>query len=340
MALPSPALSTPAPVVLAHEKWFVEAPGAYPTDWGFFLSPASLAGAAIAVCLAVVWRIVALRGPRPEVAVLAPLGRLAPWVPRLLAVHLGVSLLALSVTNSYLAPHLSLQDVPGGGAIALAQGFLGVWLISGVRLRPASVCVVALGPLGLALAGPVAVLEAVDLLGVALFLALLPPSADRWGARPVDAEGLRTPLLALRTCAGLALIVLAFSEKFTTPALAVELLEHYPALDLFRLAGIDLPDEAFVRVAASVELLFGLLLVSGAAPQVAVLVAGIPFNATLFFFGATELIGHLPVYGIMLALLVYGSHPHLSAVAPSLRVSLRQMRATRYAGDAREESAA
>ncbi|MDP8977547.1 MAG: hypothetical protein M3N17_03025 [Actinomycetota bacterium] len=321
-----PLLSTPVPFVLAHEKWFVEAPGAYPTDWGFFFTPASLAGTAIAVGLTVAWRVVALRGSRPELAVLAPLGRLAPWVPRLLGVHLGVSLLALSVTNSYLAPQLSLQDVPGGGAIALAQGFLGVWLISGVRLRPASACVIALGPLGLALAGPVAVLEAVDLLGVALFLALLPPSADRWGARQVDVEGLRVPLLALKACAGLALVVLAFSEKFANPALAVELLEHYPALDLFRLAGIELPAEAFVRVAASVELLFGLLVISGAAPQVAVLIAGIPFNATLFFFGATELIGHLPVYGIMLALLVYGSHPQLSAAVPGLRVSLRQVR--------------
>jgi hypothetical protein len=56
-----------------------------------------------------------------------------------------------------------------------------------------------------------------------------------------------------------------------------------------------------------VELLFGLLLISGALPQVTVIVAGIPFNVTLFFLGTPELIGHLPVYGAMLALLVYGS---------------------------------
>jgi hypothetical protein len=42
---------------------------------------------------------------------------------------------------------------------------------------------------------------------------------------------------------------------------------------------------------------------------VAVLVAGIPFNATLLLFGQTELLGHLPVYGVFLTLLVYGSHP-------------------------------
>jgi hypothetical protein len=53
--------------------------------------------------------------------------------------------------------------------------------------------------------------------------------------------------------------------------------------------------------------LFGFLLISGALAQAIVLIAGIPFDATLWFFGATELVGHLPVYGAMLVLLVYGS---------------------------------
>ena len=60
-------------------------------------------------------------------------------------------------------------------------------------------------------------------------------------------------------------------------------------------------------------MLFGLLVISGALPQVIVLVAGIPFNATLWFFGANELMGHLPIYGAMLVLLVYGSDPAAAA---------------------------
>jgi hypothetical protein len=66
-----------------------------------------------------------------------------------------------------------------------------------------------------------------------------------------------------------------------------------------------------------VELLFGLLLISGRIPQVAVIVAGIPFNATLAFLGRTELIGHLPVYGVMLALLVYGSSRRYADLVPT-----------------------
>ena len=73
----------------------------------------------------------------------------------------------------------------------------------------------------------------------------------------------------------------------------------------------------FVAVAGATELLFGLLVISGAFPQVAVLVAMVPFNATLLLFGQTEMVGHLPVYGVMLALLVYGSSRRYADVVPA-----------------------
>ena len=58
-------------------------------------------------------------------------------------------------------------------------------------------------------------------------------------------------------------------------------------------------------------MLFGLLLISGALPQAVVVIAGIPFNATLYFLGNVELMGHLPIYGTMLVLLVFGLRPRL-----------------------------
>jgi uncharacterized membrane protein YphA (DoxX/SURF4 family) len=160
-------------------------------------------------------------------------------------------------------------------------------------------------------------LEAIDLLGIALFLVVLPPSRDRYGAVEPPPEAAALAIFALRVCAGLALVVLAFSEKLANPALAREFIGNYPAFDLFRMLGIPLGDDAFIRLAGAVELLFGLLLISGRIPQVAVIVAGIPFNATLFFLGRTELIGHLPVYGVMLALLVYGSSRRYADVVPA-----------------------
>jgi len=100
----------------------------------------------------------------------------------------------------------------------------------------------------------------------------------------------------------------------------------FPQLDVFALVGIDLPVDHFVAVAGVTELLFGLLVISGALPQVAVLVAGIPFNATLLLFGGTELLGHLPVYGIFLTLLAYGSNRETAKLVrwlPGLRALRR-----------------
>ncbi|HUH07742.1 MAG TPA: hypothetical protein VML96_08045 [Egibacteraceae bacterium] len=306
--------------LLAHAKWFVEDPGGRP-DWAFLSDPVSLSLIGAALALALAWRAVARRLPTPELGALSFLGRVAPWVPRLLGVHLGVSLLSLAVTNAYLAPNLSLDPVPAGWAIAFAEALVGVWLIAGVALRPAALAVAALGPLGMVLAGPVAVLEAADLLGIALFLALLPPGAHRYGARPVTAGQIRVPLLALRLCVGGALIVVALTEKLLNPELTAAFLEDYPALDVFALLGLDLDAAAYIRFTAAVEILFGLLIISGAAPQAAVILAGIPFNATLFFLDRGELIGHLPIYGAMLALLVYGSSRTLAPAVPWLPLS-------------------
>jgi hypothetical protein len=302
---------------VAHEKWFVDNPGAFHGDWGFALEMASLLLITAVVVVALVWHLVGGRLPRPELPFLAPLGRLAPWIPRLLGIHLGVSLLSLAVQDAYLAPNLKLQGVKGGAAIAFAEGLLGVWFITGAWLRPAGLVTLLLGPLAALLAGPVAMLEAVDLLGIALFLVVLPPGRDRYGAVDPPRETAALAIFALRVCAGFALIVLAFSEKFANPALAREFIGNYPAFDLFDLLGVPLGGDAFIRLAGTVELLFGLLLVSGRIPQVAVIVAGVPFNATLFFLGRTELIGHLPVYGVMLALLVYGSSPRYADLVPA-----------------------
>src|SRR5512134_3476688 len=122
--------------LLAHESWFTDARPPY--DWAFAFEPATLLLVAAAVAVAIAWRVVGHRFPSPELSFLAPLGRLAPWVPRLLAVHAGVSLLAQASRQTYLAPSLHLGDTVAGAALAIAEGLLGVWLLSGFRIRPAA----------------------------------------------------------------------------------------------------------------------------------------------------------------------------------------------------------
>jgi hypothetical protein len=294
---------------LAHEKWFVDDPSTFPTDWSFAVRPLTLALLATVALLTIGWRMVAIRRPTPELRVLAPLSRITPYIPRLLAIHLGVSLLALAARGYFLSADLELHRLPLASAIGLAEGALGVWLITGVRLRAAALLLVAIGPVALAATGPVSLLEAADLLGVAAFLAVIPPSDARYGAVDPDPGTLRHGLLALRIGVAVALIALAFSEKLANPAMARATVAHYPKLDVFALVGLHVPIDVFITIAGATEVLFGLLLLSGAMPQVAVLIAAAPFNATLLLFGSTELLGHLPVYGVFLTLLAYGSDP-------------------------------
>lgn len=308
-----------------HERWFVEQTSG--NDWSFFLSPLPLALTLGMVVLAAAWRWVALRLPTPELTVLEPLGRLAPWVPRILGIHLGVTLLALAATGRFVTPSVTPEGVVGS-VLLLAEATLGVWLVTGVRIRPAAALTLALGPALAVFAGPVALLECANLAAVAAFLVVLQPGEDGHGRVAADPQRTRLALLALRLGVGIALVSLAFSEKFTNPEMATRTLAEFPALDVFAWVGIDLAPTTFVAVAGAVELLFGLLVISGAMPQVAVLVAMVPFNATLALFGQTELVGHLPVYGFFLAMVVYGSNDQTASLVRWLP-SPRRTRAAR-----------
>jgi hypothetical protein len=58
----------------------------------------------------------------------------------------------------------------------------------------------------------------------------------------------------------------------------------------------------------------------------------VPFNARLYFFGPEALVGHLPIYGAMLVLLVYGSGPQLRpAVSRALALGWARLGSARAA---------
>ena len=302
MTLPLVAMT---PALPTHERWFVESQAA--GDWSFFFSPLPLVLTGAVVAVALLWRLVALRFDGPELPFLGRLGGLVPWIPRLLGIHLGVALLALAATGAFITPSIDHLDGVGGNALLLVEAGLGIWLVTGWQLRTAAALVLGLAPALTVVAGWTALGESANLAAVAAFLVVVPPGPDAHGAAHPSRAHLRWALLWLRLGVGTALIVLAFSEKLTNPAMAIDTLETYPALDVFSLVGISISPETFVAIAGATELLFGLLVISGAFPQVAVLVAMVPFNATLLLFGQTEMVGHLPVYGVFLALLVYGS---------------------------------
>jgi hypothetical protein len=300
---------------IAHATWFTE--GTPPIDVAAVARPATIAALVGAVVIAVVWRRVATSLRSPELGsvwLLGWLGHLGPWVPRLLAAHAGLSLIAMAWRGAYLAPSILVPAGAWGYLLLALEAAVGAWLLVGIRVRPAARLLVAAGPLGMLTFGLLPIVERLDLLGVAVFLALLPPAdAHRAGAVHLDLRRLRPALFGLRLLAGSALIVVAFTEKLARPGLTLHFLADHPHFNVARLMGLPVSDELFVQLAGGVEILLGLLLISGALPQLVASIAAVPFTATLPFLGIEELIGHLPIYGVLLALLILGSRPDTAA---------------------------
>jgi uncharacterized membrane protein YphA (DoxX/SURF4 family) len=292
-------------VPLAHETWFVHHADQYPLDWSAFFRPAVLLGIAAALVVTLAWRAAAQRLPQPELAVLSPLGRLIPWVPRLLGIHLGLSLLLLAFDRAILDPSVVVPNDPAHTLLLVPEVIAGLLLLTGYAVPVAAALVTVAGPVLWLLTGTQTLLSCVVLLGIATFLALVPPRPHRGGRADLEVLHLRAAVLFLRLGTGVSLITLAIVEKLANPEMAHAMLVEKPVLDL--LAPFGVSTDAFATIAGLVEVLFGLLVISGAAPQVVALVAAVPFTATLFVFGGTELIGHLPVYGVLLTLLVLGS---------------------------------
>jgi hypothetical protein len=309
----------------AHETWFLEDGENY--EWSFFSEGTTLALLAAAVVLTVVVRVVNHYRDGVDVGWLAAM---APYMPFALRIHLAVSLIGLLSLGYYLSPAMDLQTDVAGIALGAVMALVAIGMATGYRTREAAILLIAAGPLGMAEFGVGPVLQRIDVLGLALFILFSGPgrwsadfergaARDRFGAgATLDDRGLldmARAILALRVAAGAALIFVAFYEKLINPELALEFLDEHRELQVAAQIGLPLSDLEFVRIAGAIEVLFGLLLISGALPQAIVLIAGVPFNATLWFFGINELIGHLPIYGAMLVLLVFGSHPQLRATA-------------------------
>lgn len=307
---------SPTALPLSHETWFVRDPDHYPLDWAALGRPAVVIGLVLVVALAVVWRVVARRLPSPELP-LRPLARLVPWVPRLLGIHLGVSLLLLTFERSILDPGIAVDGGALGTVLLLPQALAAVLLVTGYGVRLAAWSVVAAGPVLLLLAGPQALFSCLVLLGIAVFLIVVPPQRRLGGRARLDAAHLRPAVLALRLGTAGSLLTLAVVEKLANPGMADAMLTQEPVLQVLSPFGVS--PSAFAVIAGLVEVLFALLVLSGALPQVVALVAAVPFTASLLVFGSTELVGHLPVYGVFLTLLVLGSKRSTSLELSRLR---------------------
>src|SRR5688500_1329178 len=303
--------------MLLHERWFVSRQ--HPVDFSQLLTARTAVPIAIAVVATSVavfaWRA---RGRREIVPGPLQLGmdwenyqRLLSWTPLVIGLHTAVPLLVAGVQLQLFVPNLSLPYNFFGGLIALAEIVIALCFLYGAATRIGAGLLAVIWFVGAIWFGPLLLIEHALFLGVAFFMFVMgrgPAAIDMALLRfhrPIERLVPRA-VPALRVLTGIGIVVLAFTEKLWNVPMGVEFLERYP-LNFFPAIGFEgIGDADFILIAGTIELTFGLLLISGAFVRLMTLILWVPFNLTLPFLGWRELVGHLPIYGIMALLVIWG----------------------------------
>lgn len=317
------------PRAAAHERWFVEN-GAAPVRWDAVFSGVTLLALAVmGTAVGAAWLAARLVARRPglqspfERLGITSLANLYAWLPPVLAIHAAVPLLVSGVELRLFAPNLPLPRTLGGGLLAMAQIIVALSFLYGAFTRAGAILLALTGLAGMFYFHPLLVLEHSGLLGIAAFLY----STGR-GPFSVDAligrrGQLRPRLLpyavpALRILTGFAVVVLGFTEKLWNFDLARAFLRTHP-FNFTSATPITLTDDQFILAAGLVEVTVGILIMSGLWTRLVILVALVPFNLTVPFFGWGELVGHLPVYGALVVLLIWGAGQDLTPYIRSVK---------------------
>jgi uncharacterized membrane protein YphA (DoxX/SURF4 family) len=302
-------------VARAHEKWFLDA-RSYPTDWRALLRFPSVLAVAIALAATVVvwllWRVRRGRDliPGPEVlgATEAGRARFYSLVPLILGIHIALPLIVLGITGVLFSPNNAL---PAHSLYWLGTAEIGVGLcfLYGGLTRLGAVVLAVIWLRGIGVVGLEPMLENLHVLGFATFFGLAgrgPFAVDRllFPSLEPSPQLVRRAMVTLRVATGGALAVVAFTEKLANPALARAFLQHHP-LNFTSWLGIPMSDDLFILCAGTTELVIGLCLIFGLFPRVIILTSWLFINMTLTIFNWVELVGHLPLYGVMGILLVW-----------------------------------
>lgn len=303
----------------AHEKWFFDA-GPFPTRWETALTlPAGAAIAAAVVATIAAWLVWRARGsrdliPGPQILGADETGRARFYalVPFIVGIHVGLPLIVLGIHGALFSPSNVLRGAALYG-FGVAQIGIGVSLLYGALTRLAGLALAGVWLAGALVMGLEPMLESMHMLGFAAFFFMTgrgPYAVDRllFPALEPSAGLAKCAMTVVRVATGASLVMIALTEKLANQPLAVAFLEKYP-LNFTRWLGLPLSDHIFAVCAGGVELLIGLWLMLGLFPRVIIVTAWLFINMTLTVFNWLELLGHLPIYGVMSVLLIWTPDP-------------------------------
>ena len=194
--------------------------------------------------------------------------------------------------------------------IAKVETLVGIGLVLGFLTRACGAAILFLLLYSFAKFSVADCIDLTPMYGLAIYF--LVAGRGKWSLdRALRLTNATSPLLldvgfmSLRVSAGLGLICLGFDEKIINPQLALNLLQHTPVLNFMQFAGMS--NDMFVLCGGVTEVVIGLMLACGKFPRIFIVALAGLFAATTAIFGATEFIGHLPYYGIIMAVFLRGS---------------------------------
>lgn len=299
----------------AHEKWFVAGEPPALAASGFFSAfclSAVAAAVAITAVAAFFWRRRGQRdlipGPERLGATDEGMAQFYGWVPVVIGIHFAVPLLVLGVQGRLFSPN-NVLPAPWNYLLGTWQIAIALSLLYGGLTRVFAASLAVLWVVAGFAVGWEPAFENLHYLGAAAFFFCKgrgPHSIDRLlfpGLAPSPALA-RHGLKLLRISVGVGFVFVAFTEKLANPTLAHTFLSQFQ-LNFTSAVGVPLSNETFIWCAGTTELLIGLFLAFGLFPRVIILAAWGVINLTLTIFSWVELVGHLPIYGIMAVLLVW-----------------------------------
>jgi uncharacterized membrane protein YphA (DoxX/SURF4 family) len=304
--------------MILHERWFVDE-SKFPVQWDTWSSSNSLIPVAVAVGITVAATIIyRARGRHHVVPGPIHLGmpwenyvRLLTWVPLVIGVHMGVTLLVSGVSRQLFIPNLVLPVNLLGGLLGMIEIAIALSFIYGALTRPAAAVLAFIWVVGFIIFGPLRLIEHAEIIGISFFLYVttrgplaFDMALDRLNKPVAPLVPYAVPVL--RVSLGIALCVVAFTEKIWNIPMGLAFLSDHN-FNFFPYIGLpQVDDTKFLLIAGTIELLVGLMLIAGTYVRLVILITLIPFNLSLPFLGWRELVGHLPTYGILALLLLWG----------------------------------
>ena len=130
-------------------------------------------------------------------------------------------------------------------------------------------------------------------------------------------------LTVLRVGIGAQLAILALTEKLIYPGLAVVFIEMFPFYNIFPQIGLEAgTDMHFVFFIGICELSLGLLLMSGAANRLTMIMLTFAFVTTAIIHGLHEVEGHLPIFAAAFVLLLTQRNQQTRSQTQSVNTNL------------------